>query len=88
MSRFEAHEEYVGTNLVIFNRGQMTRTTPEPVPPSSSFLTIPEGRHFTPTDLMGTGLLTRWFFGGIGSRSWNSPAPKPRPYHQATAALI
>ncbi|GBO40477.1 hypothetical protein AVEN_130492-1 [Araneus ventricosus] len=43
MSRFEGHEDYLGTDLVILNRGQMTRTTPELTPPSPSFRATPAG---------------------------------------------
>ncbi|GBL81878.1 hypothetical protein AVEN_50480-1 [Araneus ventricosus] len=30
---------------------------------------------------------TRRIFNGIGFRTWNSQAPRPRPYQQATAAI-
>ncbi|GBM00179.1 hypothetical protein AVEN_58992-1, partial [Araneus ventricosus] len=62
--------------------GQMTRTTPELAPPSPSFHATPTGGRLTTTyDLTCNRPHTRRFFSGIGSRTWNPPAPKPRPYH-------
>ncbi|GBN53296.1 hypothetical protein AVEN_115910-1 [Araneus ventricosus] len=30
---------------------------------------------------------TRWIISGIGFRVWNSPAPKPKPYHASHPSL-
>ncbi|GBN63813.1 hypothetical protein AVEN_190365-1 [Araneus ventricosus] len=76
------HEGYFGTDLVILNLGQMTRTTPELAPPSPNFHATPTGGRLTTTfDLTCNRPHTRRIFSGIGSRTWNPPAPKPRPYH-------
>ncbi|GBL78364.1 hypothetical protein AVEN_42885-1 [Araneus ventricosus] len=65
----------------------MTRTTLELAPPSPSFHATPTGGRLTPTyDLACNRPHTRRIFSGIGSRTWSPPAPKPRPYHEATAA--
>ncbi|GBO02126.1 hypothetical protein AVEN_154094-1 [Araneus ventricosus] len=81
-SRFEQHEGYFGTNLVILNLGQMTRTTPELAPPSPNFHATPTGGRLTTTyDLTCNRPHTRRIFSGIGFRTWNPPPPKPRPYH-------
>ncbi|GBM22442.1 hypothetical protein AVEN_221507-1 [Araneus ventricosus] len=34
-------------DLIIWNRGQITKTTPEPAPPSSDFRTTPAGGRLT-----------------------------------------
>ncbi|GBM74015.1 hypothetical protein AVEN_57815-1 [Araneus ventricosus] len=48
-SRFlKQHDGYFGTDLVALNRGQMTRTTPELVPPSLNFHTTSVGKRLTP----------------------------------------
>ncbi|GBM08527.1 hypothetical protein AVEN_69752-1 [Araneus ventricosus] len=81
-SRFEATRGSFGTDLVIFNLGQITRTTPELAHPSPNFHAIPAGGRLTTTyDLACNGPHTRRIFSGIGSRGWSPPAPKPRPYH-------
>ncbi|GBM69003.1 hypothetical protein AVEN_55430-1 [Araneus ventricosus] len=81
-SRFEATRGLFGTDLVILNLGQMTRTTPELAQPSTSFHATPAGGRLTTTyDLACSRPHTRRIFSGIGSRTWNPPAPKPRPYH-------
>ncbi|GBM88142.1 hypothetical protein AVEN_213957-1 [Araneus ventricosus] len=78
------HEGYFWTDLVILNHGQMTRTTPELAPPSPNFHDTPTGgRLATAYDLTCNRPHTRRIFSGIGSRTWNPPAPKPRPYHSA-----
>ncbi|GBL97278.1 hypothetical protein AVEN_274625-1, partial [Araneus ventricosus] len=75
------HEGYFGTDLVILNRGQMTRTTPELAPPSQSFRATPTGgRLATAYDLACNRPHTRRIFGGVGSRTWSPPTPNPRPY--------
>ncbi|GBM86257.1 hypothetical protein AVEN_264508-1 [Araneus ventricosus] len=76
----QQHEGYFGTDLVILNLGQMT--TPELTPPSPNFHTTPTGgRLATMYDLTCNRPHTRRIFSGIGSRTWNPPAPKPGPYH-------
>ncbi|GBM36875.1 hypothetical protein AVEN_82859-1 [Araneus ventricosus] len=81
-SLLKQHEGYFGTDLVILNLGQMTRTTPELAPPSLNFHATPTGGRLTTMfDLTCNRPHTRRIFGGIGSRAWNPPAPKPRPYH-------
>ncbi|GBN71404.1 hypothetical protein AVEN_90135-1 [Araneus ventricosus] len=76
------HESYFGTDLVILNHGQMTRTTPELAPFSPNFHATPTGGRLATTyDLTCNRPHTRRIFSGIGSRTWNPPAPKPRPYH-------
>ncbi|GBM56653.1 hypothetical protein AVEN_123136-1 [Araneus ventricosus] len=50
--------------------------------PSPNFHTTPTGVRLTTTyDLTCNRPHTRRFFSGIGFRTWNPPAPKPRPYH-------
>ncbi|GBL91856.1 hypothetical protein AVEN_172776-1 [Araneus ventricosus] len=39
------------------------------------------GRLATTYDFACNGPHTQRIFSGIGSRTWNPPAPKPRPYH-------
>ncbi|GBN07690.1 hypothetical protein AVEN_16648-1 [Araneus ventricosus] len=71
-----------GTDLVIFNQGQVTRTTPELAPPSPNFhTTLTGGRLAITHDLACNRPHTRRVFSGIGPRTQNPPAPKPRPYH-------
>ncbi|GBM84549.1 hypothetical protein AVEN_125665-1 [Araneus ventricosus] len=65
----------------------MTRTTPELAPPSQNFHATPTGGRLTTTyDLTCNRPHTQRIFSGIGFRAWNHPAPKSRPYHEATAA--
>ncbi|GBL72316.1 hypothetical protein AVEN_115266-1 [Araneus ventricosus] len=46
------------------------------------FYATPTGGRLTTTyDLKCNRPHTRRIFSGIGSRTWNPPAPKPRPYH-------
>ncbi|GBO37013.1 hypothetical protein AVEN_240801-1 [Araneus ventricosus] len=76
------HEGYFGTDLVILNLGQMTRTTPGLAPPSPNFHATPAGGRLATTyDLACSRPHARRICGGIGSRAWGPPAPKPRPYH-------
>ncbi|GBM18164.1 hypothetical protein AVEN_151707-1 [Araneus ventricosus] len=50
--------------------------------PSPNFHATPTGgRLATAYDLACNRPHTRRIFSGIGVRSWNPPAPKPRPYH-------
>ncbi|GBM53032.1 hypothetical protein AVEN_22408-1 [Araneus ventricosus] len=65
-----------------FEPDQMTKTAPGLVPPSPSFhATLAGGRLATAYDLACNRPHTRWIVSGIGFRTWNSQAPKPRPYH-------
>ncbi|GBM50432.1 hypothetical protein AVEN_53010-1 [Araneus ventricosus] len=68
------------------NRGQMTKTTPELAPaPSPNFCNIPEGRRLDSAyALTCKRPHTRRIFSGIGLRTWNPLAPKPRLYRKAT----
>ncbi|GBM11222.1 hypothetical protein AVEN_267799-1 [Araneus ventricosus] len=57
----------------------MTRTTPELAPPSPNFHSTPTGGRLTTTyDLTCNRPHTRRIFSGIGFRTWNPPAPKPK----------
>ncbi|GBL85951.1 hypothetical protein AVEN_63254-1 [Araneus ventricosus] len=57
-------EGYFGTDLVILNRGQMTKATPELAASSPSFHSTPAGGHLASTDLTCTRLaymaVLRW----------------------------
>ncbi|GBM29908.1 hypothetical protein AVEN_246467-1 [Araneus ventricosus] len=76
------HEGYLGTDLVILNRGQMTRTTPELAPPSPNFRATPTGGRLATTyDLACNRPHTRRIFSGIGFRTCDPPVPRSRPYH-------
>ncbi|GBM05223.1 hypothetical protein AVEN_173643-1 [Araneus ventricosus] len=56
----------------------MTRMTPELAPPSPKFHATPTGGYLATTyDLTCKRPHTRRIFSGIGSRTWNPPAPKP-----------
>ncbi|GBN70580.1 hypothetical protein AVEN_58891-1 [Araneus ventricosus] len=64
----------------------MTRKTPELGTPSPSFHATPTcGRLATTYDLACNRPHIRWIFSGIGFRTRSPSAPKPRPYHYATA---
>ncbi|GBM82761.1 hypothetical protein AVEN_272318-1 [Araneus ventricosus] len=57
--------------------------------PSPNFHATPTRRRLATTyDLTCNRPHTRQIFSGIGFRTWNPPAPKPRPYHKATAASV
>ncbi|GBM17578.1 hypothetical protein AVEN_80881-1 [Araneus ventricosus] len=76
------HEGYFGTDFVILNHSQMTRTTPELAPPSPNFHATPMGgRLATMYDLACNRPHMRRIFSGIGFRTWNPKAPEPGPYH-------
>ncbi|GBM61669.1 hypothetical protein AVEN_133455-1 [Araneus ventricosus] len=50
--------------------------------PSPSFHATPTGGRLTTTyELACNRPHTRRIFSGIGFRTWNPPAPKPRPHH-------
>ncbi|GBN01074.1 hypothetical protein AVEN_3627-1 [Araneus ventricosus] len=49
LSQSKQHEGYLGTDLVILNLGQMTRTTPDLTPPSPNFRTTPTGGRLATT---------------------------------------
>ncbi|GBN78145.1 hypothetical protein AVEN_107094-1 [Araneus ventricosus] len=67
--------------LVILNRAQTTKTSPELSRPPPNFCTTPEGGHSAPADLACTRPAITWFFGG------SSHTPRSNPYHRTTAAL-
>ncbi|GBM72741.1 hypothetical protein AVEN_67707-1 [Araneus ventricosus] len=77
------HEGYLGTDLGILNRGQVTRTTPELVPaPSPNFRATPTGGRLAITyDLACGRPHTRRIFGGIRFRGWDPPVLGSRLYH-------
>ncbi|GBN87511.1 hypothetical protein AVEN_24458-1 [Araneus ventricosus] len=82
LSRFEATRGLFWEDLVILNRDQMTRTTPELAPPSPSFHATPPGGRLAATcGLACNRPHTRQIFSGIGFRAWSPAASKPRPYH-------
>ncbi|GBM26369.1 hypothetical protein AVEN_253678-1, partial [Araneus ventricosus] len=65
----------------------MMGRTPELAGLSPSFLTTPTGgRLATSHDLTCNRPHTWRIFSRIGSRTWNPPTLRPRPYHKATAA--
>ncbi|GBM34462.1 hypothetical protein AVEN_106705-1 [Araneus ventricosus] len=75
-SRFETTRGLFWDDFVILNPGQMTRTTPSP-----NFHATPTGGRLATTyDLACNRPHTRRIFSGIGFRTWNPPAPKPRRY--------
>ncbi|GBL78861.1 hypothetical protein AVEN_48849-1 [Araneus ventricosus] len=79
------HEGYFGTDLVILNRGQMTRTTPELAPPLQTSAPHQWEDVWLPTyDLACNTPNTRPIFSGIGFQTWNPPALRSRSYHPAT----
>ncbi|GBN12572.1 hypothetical protein AVEN_21969-1 [Araneus ventricosus] len=54
---------------------------------SPNFHATPTRGRLAPTyDLACNRPHTRRIFSGIGFRTWNPPAPKPKPYHKDTAA--
>ncbi|GBN95964.1 hypothetical protein AVEN_235199-1 [Araneus ventricosus] len=56
--------------------------TPGLAAPSPGCRAAPAGGRLTTTyDLACNRPHTRRFFSEIGFRTWNNPAPKPRPYH-------
>ncbi|GBL89639.1 hypothetical protein AVEN_104601-1 [Araneus ventricosus] len=76
------HEGYFGTDLVIFNLGQMMRTLPELAQPLSKFHAAPMGgRLATACDLERNRPHTRRIFSAVGFRAWSPPAPNPKPCH-------
>ncbi|GBM53948.1 hypothetical protein AVEN_79920-1 [Araneus ventricosus] len=50
------------------------------------YATPTEGRLATMYDLTCNRPHTRRIFSGIGFRTWNPPAPRPRPYHYFCAS--
>ncbi|GBO20518.1 hypothetical protein AVEN_91627-1 [Araneus ventricosus] len=64
------YKGYLGTDLVILNRGQMTRMTSGLAPPSPSFRVTLTGRRLvTMYDLARSRPHTRRIFSGIGFRT-------------------
>ncbi|GBM96595.1 hypothetical protein AVEN_161299-1 [Araneus ventricosus] len=81
--------DYFGTGLVILNRGQMTRTTPEVTPPLQTSPPHQRDDFWLPTyDLACTRLNTRRIISGIGFRTWNPPAPKDEALLLGHSGLI
>ncbi|GBO22795.1 hypothetical protein AVEN_157228-1 [Araneus ventricosus] len=75
------YEDYFGTDIVILNRGQTTRSTPEmasPLQPSA-----PHQEDVSPPtyDLGCNRSTTRWIFSGIGFRTWSVLPLNPEAYH-------
>ncbi|GBN10042.1 hypothetical protein AVEN_113208-1 [Araneus ventricosus] len=66
------HEGYLGTDFIILNRCQMTRTTPDLAPPPPNF-------RATTYDLACNRPHTRRIFSGIGSRTCEPAVPRTRP---------
>ncbi|GBN83845.1 hypothetical protein AVEN_235116-1 [Araneus ventricosus] len=78
----------MGTVLVILNRGQMTRMTPELAAPPN-FRTTPMRGRLTPTyDLICNKPNKRRIIDEIGIRAWSSLAPRPTPYHNILANTV
>ncbi|GBM28453.1 hypothetical protein AVEN_33905-1 [Araneus ventricosus] len=75
------HEGYFRTDLVLSNRGQMTRTTPELAPLSKLPRHTNKRRFAAMHDLLCDRSNKRLIFSGIGFQTWKFSAPKPRPYH-------
>ncbi|GBM25343.1 hypothetical protein AVEN_232473-1 [Araneus ventricosus] len=78
-SRFEATRGLFWDGPRNFEPGQMTRATPELAPPSPNFHATPTGGRLATTYDLACNRPR--IFSGIGFRTWNPPAPKPRPYH-------
>ncbi|GBL89110.1 hypothetical protein AVEN_255244-1 [Araneus ventricosus] len=78
----KSHEDYIETNLVILNRSQRTRTTPE-LAPLPNLRTTPTGGRSTHY-VRFSEQNTRRIFSGIGFRIWSPPAP--RPYHPSMSS--
>ncbi|GBN49784.1 Adenylate cyclase type 8 [Araneus ventricosus] len=75
------HEDYLGTDLVILNRGQMTRAAPGLALPLQSSAPHQQEDVLSPTyDLTCNNPNTRQIFSGIGFRTWNSPQLRLTPY--------
>ncbi|GBL80391.1 hypothetical protein AVEN_92295-1 [Araneus ventricosus] len=75
------HEGYFGTDLIILNRGQITRATPEPAPHLQNY--APHQREdVCPStyDLACKSPNTRRTFSGIGFRTWNPSSSRPTSY--------
>ncbi|GBM87328.1 hypothetical protein AVEN_53506-1 [Araneus ventricosus] len=72
------HEGHFGTDLVILNRGQVTRTTPELALPLSEIPHRPSRRTFGHEVRFSAHHYshTRRFFSGIGFGTWSPPTPK------------
>ncbi|GBM13752.1 hypothetical protein AVEN_90016-1 [Araneus ventricosus] len=75
---FEVKRGYFGTDLVILNHGQITRTTPELASPLQT--SAPHQREDVwphTYDLTCNRSTTRLILSGIGFRTWSPPAPRP-----------
>ncbi|GBM18105.1 hypothetical protein AVEN_220505-1 [Araneus ventricosus] len=80
-SRFEATRGIFWDGPRILNLRQVTRTTPELALTSPKFHATPTGEGLATAYDLRNRPHTRRIIGGIGFRTWNPPAPKPRPYH-------
>ncbi|GBO45515.1 hypothetical protein AVEN_91223-1 [Araneus ventricosus] len=81
-SRFEATLELSWDGSRNFEPRADDRTTPELAPHSPNFhATSTGGRLATTYNLVCNRPRTRRIFSGIRFRTWNPPAPRPRPYH-------
>ncbi|GBM29902.1 hypothetical protein AVEN_246462-1 [Araneus ventricosus] len=85
-SRFDVQFRHVDGNLwtdvIILNRGQVTRTTLELAPPYPNFRSTPAGGRLATAYGLACARPYTWrMFNGIGFRTWNFPAPKLTPCH-------
>ncbi|GBL92542.1 hypothetical protein AVEN_123736-1 [Araneus ventricosus] len=87
-SRFATERGCFGWDLAILSCGRMAGMAPELAPPLSA--SAPHWREgIWPRWVWhAPGPLARWFFDGIGSRTWGSPTRRPGSCHQATAAPV
>ncbi|GBM07174.1 hypothetical protein AVEN_15421-1 [Araneus ventricosus] len=78
------------TTPELANTSPTFRTTPalplSPVSKSCTPLARPAQRGCYAAPAVGRLVITRRIVSGKGFRNWNTPAPKPIPYHKATAA--
>ncbi|GBM13261.1 hypothetical protein AVEN_164340-1 [Araneus ventricosus] len=81
-SRFEATQGLFWDGLCNFEPRSDDEDDTRAGTPSTNFHATPiGGRLATKDDLTCNGPHTRQIFSGIGFRTWNPLAPKPRPYH-------
>ncbi|GFV42515.1 hypothetical protein TNCV_2905241 [Trichonephila clavipes] len=65
-SHCSATQGPMAADLVILNHGQVTRTTPEPTPPSPNYYTTPMGGRFNSLRYSLHRSPTRWAYSGTG----------------------
>ncbi|GBL96774.1 hypothetical protein AVEN_118919-1 [Araneus ventricosus] len=80
-ARFEAARGLFWDGPRIEPRSDDEDDTGADTPSPNVHVTPTGGRLVTKYDLACKRLHTRRIFSGIGFRTWNPPAPKPRPYH-------